>query len=63
MSSEKKPYQSPKIYQVELNQEQAILTTCSVGVTNVSTSANRGCIAGTCKRGGNAGRDSASHPS
>ena len=63
MSTDKKPYQPPKIFQVELNQDQAILTVCSAGVTNISTSANRKCVTGACKRGANPGGDNANHPS
>ena len=48
--SEKKPYVPPKIFQVELNQDQAILTSCSAGVTNPSVNRTASCTAGTCKR-------------
>jgi len=57
--SERKPYVPPKIFQVELNQEQAILTVCATGITNVSNNRTAGCVAGTCKRSMNAGNNAA----
>lgn len=59
--NQKKPYTPPKIFQVELNQEQAILTTCATGTTNPSARSNRGCST-ACKRLGRTS-GSAAHPS
>lgn len=48
--SEKKPYSPPQIFQVELNQEQAILAACATAATTFSDSgAGRG---STCRSGG-----------
>ena len=58
---EKKPYTSPKIYQVELNQDQAILTACQAGVASASTGSNRRCTS-TCRRA-NSGGAQAARPS
>ena len=46
---EKKPYAAPKIFQVELNQEQAILTACKTGVASLSNHGTHFCNA-ACKR-------------
>lgn len=59
--SPKKAYTPPKIFQVELNQEQAILTTCATGTTNPSNSRTAGCST-ACKKSRTAG-GSAGHPS
>lgn len=53
--TKKKPYAAPKISEVELNQEQAILVTCASGTTSVSNNRTTGCVAGTCKRSMNSG--------
>jgi hypothetical protein len=48
--TEKKPYTPPQIFQVELNQEQAILAVCSTSATTVSNAGpGRGT---TCRSGG-----------
>lgn len=68
---EKKPYVPPKIFQVELNQEQAILTSCSVGESSISNKiAPRYCNSNTaqhCRRyvsnAGTGGTTSAAAPS
>ena len=61
--NQKKPYAAPKIFQVELNQEQAILTTCATGTTNVSsrTTAGGGCSTACKKFSRTSG--AAAHPS
>lgn len=57
--TEKKPYSPPKIFQVELNQQQAILATCSSTASSVSTRGTRGCVPGGCSRQAtNTGRNS-----
>ena len=38
----KKPYTSPQIFQVELNQQQAILAACHSSATSLSGRGNRG---------------------
>ena len=48
--TDKKPYNPPQIFQVELNQEQAILALCSTSATTVSNAGpGRG---STCRSGG-----------
>lgn len=49
---EKKPYSQPQLFRVELNQEQAILSACSLTATSVSNNGNSGCRprnSGDCK--------------
>ena len=48
--TEKKPYSPPQIFQVELNQEQAILAVCAAAATTVSDSAPG--TGNTCRSGG-----------
>jgi len=51
--STKKTYSPPQLFRVELNQEQAILSACSLSTTSVSGGGNVGCrpnSAGGCKR-------------
>ena len=55
--NQKKPYEPPKIYRVELNQEQAILAACQQGSTSISNSGATGCIS-TCRRSSTTGGDS-----
>ncbi len=45
--SEKKPYQAPQVFRVELSHDQAILTTCSV-----MTMAAQNMGMGSCFSGG-----------
>ncbi len=55
----KKPYCSPQIFRVELNQEQAILSACSLSTSSASQGGNGGCRPNSCKRrNGAGGRDS-----
>jgi len=55
-----KPYTPPQIFRVELNQQQAILATCSGATTNVSSRATRGCATVlACKRSTSTGSTSA----
>lgn len=65
--TEKKPYSPPQLFRVELNQEQAILSACSLLTTNASQGGNGGCrpnSAGGCKRRiGPRRRDSGPRPS
>ncbi len=49
----KKPYSPPELVRVELNHEQAILSTCRIGTSNLNQSANPGFCRTTpteCKR-------------
>ena len=39
----KKPYTPPQLYEVVLDQEQAILATCSLATTSLSAAAMTGC--------------------
>jgi hypothetical protein len=60
----KKPYVTPQVFRVELNQEQAILTACSLTTMNVSNGGNSSCRPGSCKRHtGVGGGDSGARPS
>lgn len=63
----KKPYTPPQLFRIELSQEQAILSACSLSTTTASQSGNGGCrpnFAGGCKRrNGGGGRDSGARPS
>ena len=50
---DKKPYSLPQLFRVELNQEQAILSACSLSTTSANQGGNGGCrpnSAGGCKR-------------
>lgn len=47
--AEKKPYSPPQLFRVELNQEQAILSACSLTAANASGSGNARCRPGGCK--------------
>jgi hypothetical protein len=40
---EKKPYSPPQLYEVVLDQEQAILATCSLATMAISAGGNVGC--------------------
>jgi hypothetical protein len=44
-----KPYTPPQIFQVELNQHQAILATCSTTPASISTGSRSGCSS-SCRR-------------
>jgi hypothetical protein len=49
--SEKKLYRPPELYRVELNQEQAILSQCSLMATNpMAGGLDLYCRRGGCKR-------------
>jgi len=65
--TEKKSYSPPEIFRVELNQEQAILSACSLATTSASQGGTGGCrpdSAGGCKRrNGGGGTDSGPRPS
>lgn len=60
----KKPYSRPEIFRVELNQEQAILSACSLSASNpMAGGMDVNCRAGACKRAGGASGDSGMRPS
>jgi hypothetical protein len=65
--TEKKPYTRPQLFRVELNQEQAILSACSLTTMTAGQGGNGGCrptSAGGCKRRNNAmNADSGARPS
>lgn len=63
--SEKKPYNLPQLFRVELSQEQAILSACSLTASNpMAGGMDILCRAGACKRAGGAGAgDSGMRPS
>ena len=47
----KKPYTSPQIFQVELNQQQAILAACHTSATGLSGRGAQGCqLSQNCRR-------------
>ncbi len=43
--NQKKPYISPQLFEVPLDQEQAILTSCSTATIATSAGGNNGCRA------------------
>ncbi|MCS6293210.1 MAG: hypothetical protein H8J66_09055 [Nitrospira sp.] len=43
--NQKKPYVSPQLFEVPLDQEQAILTSCSTATIATSAGGNNGCRA------------------
>jgi hypothetical protein len=51
-TTKKKPYSAPQLLRVELNQDQAILTACSLMASNISNSSSPGFChsSGSCKR-------------
>ena len=60
----KKPYSRPEIFRVELNQEQAILSACSLSASNpMAGGMDVNCKAGSCKRAGGGAGDSGQRPS
>lgn len=63
--TEKKPYSQPQLFRVELSQEQAILSACSLTASNpMAGGTDIRCRAGSCKRAGGVGvGDSAMRPS
>lgn len=42
--ADKRPYTTPQLFQVDLNMEQAILTTCSDGTNSLVGNGNARCI-------------------
>jgi hypothetical protein len=63
--NEKKPYSPPELYRVELNQEQAILSACSLLSSNpMAGGLDLFCRMGGCKRNATSGAsDSGVRPS
>jgi hypothetical protein len=63
--TEKKPYSPPQLFRVELSQEQAILSACSLTASNpMAGGADIRCRAGACKKAAGAGvGDSGQRPS
>ena len=65
--TKKKLYSQPQLFRVELNQEQAILSACSLLTNTASQGGNSGCrpnSAGGCKKRNFAGgRDSGARAS
>jgi hypothetical protein len=63
----RKTYSPPQLFRVELSQNQAILSACSLLTNTASQGGNGGCrpaSAGGCKRrNGAGGRDSGARPS
>ena len=60
----KKPYTSPQIFQVELNQQQAILAQCHTSATSLSGAGARGCqLSQNCRRSTSNNGNSAGAPS
>jgi hypothetical protein len=41
---EKKTYSAPQLFRIELNQEQAILSACSLATTSAAQGAASGCM-------------------
>jgi hypothetical protein len=63
--TEKKRYTAPQLFRVELNQEQAILSACSLLASNAMAGGmDVFCRSGSCKQaGGGAMADSGQRPS
>lgn len=62
--AEKKPYNQPQLFRVELNQEQAILSTCSLLATNpMAGGTDILCKGGSCKKASVRAGDSGQRPS
>lgn len=62
--TEKKPYSQPQLFRVELSQEQAILSACSLTANNpMAGGMDTMCRGGGCKRAGGASGDSGQRPS
>lgn len=61
--TEKKPYSPPQLFRVELSQEQAILSACSLTASNpMAGGGDVRCRPGACKRAAAVG-DSGMRPS
>ena len=61
--TEKKPYSQPQLFRVELSQEQAILSACSLTASNpMAGGGDIFCRAGLCKKAAGTG-DSNMRPS
>jgi len=61
--TKKKLYSQPQLFRVELNQEQAILSACSLTTTSAVNGGNTACRA-NCKNHSNAtGGDAGQRPS
>lgn len=64
--TEKKPYSQPQLFRVALNQEQAILSACSLTTTSAANGGNTSCRtpgAGGCKNHSNSNGDAGPRPS
>ena len=62
--TEKKPYSQPQLFRVELNQEQAILSACSLLATNpMAGGSDVLCKSGSCKKASAMAGDSGQRPS
>jgi len=62
--TEKKRYSQPQLFRVELNQEQAILSACSLLAMNpMAGGTDLLCRSGACKRAGGMTGDSGQRPS
>jgi hypothetical protein len=56
--TEKKPYSQPQLFRVELSQEQAILSACSLTASNpMAGGMDVRCRPGACKRASVVGDD------
>jgi hypothetical protein len=62
---DKKPYSPPQLFRVELNQEQAILSACSIAAMTVADAGGNGCrqLPPFCKDTGQNAHDSGPRPS
>jgi len=64
--TKKKPYSQPQLFRIQLNQEQAILSACSLTTTAVANGGGTACRSpgqGGCKNHSNANGDSGPRPS
>ena len=61
---DKKPYEAPQVYRVQLNHEQAILSTCTTPATDTMNGGGPGCRPSNgCKRATGGTWDNAARPS
>jgi len=61
--TEKKPYSPPQLFRVKLNQEQAILSACSLATTSAVNGGDAACRQNHCKNHSNPTGDSGPRPS
>ena len=61
--TKKKPYSQPQLFRVELNQEQAILSACSLTTTSATNGGGTACRSNCKNHSNSSGGDSGPRPS